>query len=188
MAKRRAIRLVDRFEVFKRDEFACQYCGRTPPGVLLQIDHVVAVAAGGDNTPDNLVTSCVECNIGKGAKELGAIRPIPSTERTEELRERAEQLRQYNAVLLARRKAEEETVTRIGSYWFEMRGEPGFVFGHGRVPSIKTFLRFLTEAEILDAADIALDRFGHNHSDTTAWKYFCGVCWKRIRTARGEQV
>jgi 5-methylcytosine-specific restriction endonuclease McrA len=56
-----------RFQVLRRDGHACRYCGRTPPEVKLHVDHVVAVALGGADTPDNLVTACSECNGGKSA-------------------------------------------------------------------------------------------------------------------------
>lgn len=55
-----------RFEVFKRDGFTCQYCGAKAPDVVLNVDHVNPVAAGGTNDITNLVTSCVSCNLGKG--------------------------------------------------------------------------------------------------------------------------
>jgi hypothetical protein len=55
-----------RFEIFKRDNFTCQYCGRTPQdGANLLIDHRLAAANGGKEEFDNLVTACFECNIGK---------------------------------------------------------------------------------------------------------------------------
>jgi 5-methylcytosine-specific restriction endonuclease McrA len=28
-----------RFDIFNRDAFTCQYCGRMPPVVMLEIDH-----------------------------------------------------------------------------------------------------------------------------------------------------
>lgn len=59
-----------RFEVLRRDSFTCRYCGRSAPEVALHIDHVVPVAAGGDNVPENLVTACQGCNLGKGARLL----------------------------------------------------------------------------------------------------------------------
>jgi hypothetical protein len=54
-----------RFEVFKRDSFKCQYCGRCAPDVVLNIDHIKAVADGGADHPANLVTACKGCNGGK---------------------------------------------------------------------------------------------------------------------------
>lgn len=47
--KRKAISTRTRFEVFKRDGFRCMYCGRTPPTVLLHVDHIIAVSNGGSN-------------------------------------------------------------------------------------------------------------------------------------------
>lgn len=38
-----------RFEVFKRDSFTCQYCGRSAPEVVLEVDHIVPVSKGGTN-------------------------------------------------------------------------------------------------------------------------------------------
>lgn len=68
--KRENIRKSVRFEVFKRDSFSCQYCGRSAPDVILHVDHINPVSKGGDNGILNLITSCVECNSGKGARPL----------------------------------------------------------------------------------------------------------------------
>ena len=70
MSERKGLSQKTRFEVFKRDKFTCQYCGRSAPEVILEVDHVKPVAKGGTNDIMNLVTACWECNHGKGAKEL----------------------------------------------------------------------------------------------------------------------
>ncbi len=54
-----------RFEILKRDDFKCVYCGRGASEVILEIDHVNPVAVGGDARQENLVTACKDCNIGK---------------------------------------------------------------------------------------------------------------------------
>src|SRR3990167_2754457 len=56
-----------RFEIFKRDDFTCQYCGRQAPAVILHADHIVPVADGGTDDPMNLITACEDCNHGKSA-------------------------------------------------------------------------------------------------------------------------
>ena len=70
MTKRKTISKKNRFEIFKRDKFICQFCGNTPPGVVLEIDHIKPVCEGGTNELINLVTSCFDCNRGKGPREL----------------------------------------------------------------------------------------------------------------------
>lgn len=60
-----------RFGVLQRDGFRCTYCGRTAAaGAVLQVDHVIPVAAGGTNDPDNLVAAYVDCNQGKSDRDI----------------------------------------------------------------------------------------------------------------------
>ena len=59
-----------RFEVLRRDNFACTYCGRKPPEVKLHVDHVIPYSKGGLTALENLRAACQECNIGKGTKLL----------------------------------------------------------------------------------------------------------------------
>ncbi len=54
-----------RFEVMRRDNFTCHYCGRKPPQVEMTLDHVNPRSLGGQDTPENLVVACTECNGGK---------------------------------------------------------------------------------------------------------------------------
>ena len=59
-----------RWHVFARDSFTCTYCGKRPPDVPLEVDHRLSVALGGTNDLENLVTSCQDCNRGKGADAI----------------------------------------------------------------------------------------------------------------------
>lgn len=54
-----------RFEVFRRDNHTCRYCGESAPNVKLTVDHVVPVSLGGSDEPGNLVAACGDCNSGK---------------------------------------------------------------------------------------------------------------------------
>ena len=54
-----------RRNIFKRDHWACQYCGRQPGGDELSIDHVVPRSQGGQSTWDNCVLACMKCNKRK---------------------------------------------------------------------------------------------------------------------------
>ncbi|MFQ6057607.1 MAG: HNH endonuclease [Anaerolineae bacterium] len=57
-----------RKEVFRRDNYTCQYCGRQTKDLTL--DHVVPRRRGGAHTWENLVSACRICNRRKGGKTL----------------------------------------------------------------------------------------------------------------------
>lgn len=67
-----------RFRVLTRDNFTCRYCGRKAPDVVLEVDHVVPVSAGGRDTEDNLVAACFDCNRAKGPKAIPARADSPA--------------------------------------------------------------------------------------------------------------
>ncbi len=57
-----------RVNIFGRDKFTCQYCGKKPQRSLLNIDHVVPRSLGGRTTWENVVCCCVDCNRCKGGR------------------------------------------------------------------------------------------------------------------------
>jgi hypothetical protein len=57
-----------RFRVYKRDDFKCVICGRSPatnPGLQLEADHIIPYSQGGETVLNNLQTLCKQCNRGK---------------------------------------------------------------------------------------------------------------------------
>lgn len=56
-----------RFEILRRDNHACRYCGRRAPDVELTVDHVIPTTLGGSDDPSNLVAACSDCNSGKSS-------------------------------------------------------------------------------------------------------------------------
>jgi 5-methylcytosine-specific restriction endonuclease McrA len=54
-----------RTNVYRRDGFACQYCGVQPGAEVLTLDHVVPRARGGLTEWNNIVTCCASCNARK---------------------------------------------------------------------------------------------------------------------------
>lgn len=55
-----------RFKVMRRDGYRCRLCGMTrDDGVTLEVDHILAVANGGQTEESNLWTLCRPCNSGK---------------------------------------------------------------------------------------------------------------------------
>ena len=76
-----------RFNLFLRDEFACQYCGARHD---LTFDHVIPRALGGVTSWENVVAACAPCNLRKGSKSLRnsglRLRKTPREPGSEELR------------------------------------------------------------------------------------------------------
>jgi 5-methylcytosine-specific restriction endonuclease McrA len=66
-----------RREVFIRDNYTCQYCGRQCGD--LTIDHIIPRSRGGPHTWENLVSACKPCNHRKGGKSLGEARMVLRT-------------------------------------------------------------------------------------------------------------
>jgi len=172
-----------RFKIFKRDEFKCQYCGRTPPNVILEVDHIIPIKNGGGNEEMNLLTACWECNRGKAAKSLNSV-PEGLNEQIQRETERLAQVKQFNKFLMEQRKYIDQTITRIGRYWYDnFISEKGKnTFNREREASIRLFLSKLPEATILNAVDIAMRRkHPYSKDDENTFKYFCGICWKEIK-------
>lgn len=57
-----------RHNIFLRDDNTCQYCARKLPRTELNLDHVVPRAQGGATTWENVVCSCIACNLKKGGR------------------------------------------------------------------------------------------------------------------------
>jgi len=57
---------LSRREVFNRDKYTCQYCGKQMRDLTL--DHVVPKSRGGGHSWENLVSACKPCNHRKGGK------------------------------------------------------------------------------------------------------------------------
>ena len=57
-----------RFNIYARDDNTCQYCGRRCRRSELNLDHVVPRSRGGTTNWENVVCSCVACNLRKGGR------------------------------------------------------------------------------------------------------------------------
>lgn len=177
--KRRAVSTKTRFEVFKRDGFTCQYCGASPPGVLLHVDHILAVAAGGGNAIDNLITACQPCNLGKGARDL-TVAPQSLAEKAQETAEREAQLAGWQAILEEKRQRLDAEVWRVVEVMFSPKVER---IDRDVYSSIQRFVEKLGVHACLDAAEIAMNA---PIPTRAVFRYFCGVCWNRVREVQKQ--
>ena len=68
MVKRppRVVRRLTRLEIFKRDNYTCQYCGKETRHLTL--DHVMPRFRKGPHTWENVVSACMPCNREKAGR------------------------------------------------------------------------------------------------------------------------
>lgn len=170
MTERRPISKRIRFEVFKRDAFTCQYCGGHPPAVILHVDHIKALAAGGADDIDNMVTACSECNLGKGATDLTVV-PQSLADKAIEIQEREAQIAGYEAILSARRERIDAEMWEIADELAHNASVDGM--NRGWLQKIRSSLDTLGFDETLDCARIARARMPYGTYKTFA--YFCGI-------------
>ena len=173
---RKAIGKKLRFEVFKRDEFTCVYCGATPPSVILQIDHIHPVAEGGSNHIDNLITSCQPCNIGKGANLLTNI-PQSLKEKASFVAEQEAQLKGYYEIMQMQQDRIDAEIWQIAEILDSVTPENGI--NRDWAQSIKKFLNNLGFFVVKDASEIARAKYKYGGKKT--FLYFCGICLNRMK-------
>lgn len=61
----------NRSKIYERDNYQCTYCGKQLTRFTATLDHITPVAAGGDHSPENLKTACLQCNSRKTSRPLG---------------------------------------------------------------------------------------------------------------------
>jgi 5-methylcytosine-specific restriction endonuclease McrA len=57
-----------RLNIYARDGDTCQYCARKLPRTELNLDHVNPRSQGGKTSWENVVCSCIPCNLRKGGR------------------------------------------------------------------------------------------------------------------------
>ncbi len=162
MAKRKAISKRVRFEVFKRDGFKCQYCGRSAPDVLLHVDHIHPVAKGGSGDILNLATSCADCNSGKGDRALDDD-SVLSRQRVQ-LQEANERLGQLKLMVSWREGLRKSLSSEVDAV-AEAYGQacPGWSVNDTGRRTVTGHLKKHGLAAVLDAIDKASDRVTINN-------------------------
>lgn len=156
-----------RFEVLRRDGHRCHYCGATPPDAKLTVDHVTAVALGGTDTADNLVTACEPCNSGKSATPAGA--PLIAA-----VRERDQEFRTAVAATAEDDRARQDFADAFLDAWDDANGgelPPGWA------KTIEAYRKGgMTPHMWAETVSIAMERPGIDDR----FRYCCGVARRKV--------
>ena len=168
-----------RFEVFKRDGFRCSYCGKEPPQVVLECDHIDPKSKGGKDDINNLITACFDCNRGKKNIPLDKI-PQQIQDNLEVLKEKEEQLKEYRKFAAKVEKRIKKDMDDINAIYSEEYAGWKLSDDFYR-RSLRRFLQLLPKHEIEDSLRIAISRYPGGRNKDKVIPYFCGICWHKIR-------
>lgn len=158
-SKREPIPKKVRFEVFKRDSFTCQYCGKKAPDVVLELDHIEPVSKGGGNEIINLVTSCFDCNRGKSDKRLSDDAAISiQRQQLEQIQERRQQLEMFKEWRDELNLIEKETVDYLEEYIVATKQYANGVTDYGRDHLTKLVKKYGLEV-VIDSIDKAFSQY-----------------------------
>ncbi|CCW14628.1 HNH endonuclease [Rhodococcus aetherivorans] len=156
-----------RYEILRRDNHSCRYCGATAPGVKLTVDHVIPQVLGGSNEPSNLVTACSDCNNGKSAT-------MPDAPTVDDIEARSAQwasaMRQAADELSADRRAVDDVCRAFDEVWSRYRP----VGWRSTIEAV--YAAGLPADVIVEMAHVAQEA----RDVDSRWNYFCGCCWKRV--------
>jgi len=160
--KKQSIRITlskkTRFEVFKRDKFKCQYCGREAPNIVLEIDHIKPISKGGINDMLNLVTSCFDCNRGKSNREMNDDSIIiKQRNQLEELQARREQIELMMTWKQELGKLDEDIVNKIIIY-IEKKMKP-YTLKKAGIKKVEKLLKKFNFTDIIDSIDISASNY-----------------------------
>jgi len=158
MNQRTAISKKLRFEVFKRDKFTCQYCGKQAPNVVLEVDHIQPVSKAGKNGILNLITSCIECNRGKTNIELDDHSALSKQRKQLELlQERRAQIELMFKWKKELEKIDDDTTDMVVSYIGNKIA--GFSLNAKGASTIAALTKKYGLADILEAVDLSAIKY-----------------------------
>lgn len=157
--ERKSFSKKERFEIFKRDNFTCQYCGREAPDVILELDHIKPLAKGGSNDITNLITSCFDCNRGKGPRELSDHSEIKKQkdelDKLNERRKQLEMLSEWRRDLL---NLKEDKVETLAEYWRELCNKQFHLNESGK-NTVRQLIKDYSVDEIMEAMDTTREQY-----------------------------
>lgn len=174
--ERKSISKKTRFEVFKRDLFTCQYCGSKAPDSILEIDHIKPISKGGSDDILNLITSCFDCNRGKGKRELSDKAVIDKQiNQMQELQERKMQIEMLMDWKMELARMSDDFSDKLSEYFNELTG---YGINEKGKKTLSKICKKYGYSCVIDAIDTVVDKYfkGDHDSVELAFKKIGPVC------------
>ena len=164
-----------RYEVLRRDDHTCRYCGGVAPDVVLTIDHVTPVTLGGTDSPENLVAACKDCNAGKTSSTPDADMVAGVTD--DQIRWAAA-IKAASAAMLVDRDAQTRRCASFLTAWRAWDDMTSYL-PDDWAESVDGWLAGgIPELILLDSLDIALSKRSVAHRDV--FRYLAGIIKNKL--------
>lgn len=177
--KRKAISKKVRFEVFKRDSFTCQYCGKCAPDVVLHIDHIDPVSKGGGNDILNLITACESCNGGKSDTKLDDQTTL--AKQVQQLADLSEKREQLKMMVEWRKglKSIDKMSLDVATDHFTGLFDGWEITGEKSLAKLRKLIKDFGLNMVMEAMDVAKDQYATTMTNETvsmAFSKLGGIC------------
>ena len=174
-----------RYEILNRDGFACVYCGADAK--QLHVDHVMPTALGGSDDPSNLVTSCQDCNLGKASSSPNAEQVAAVDARDIEWRK---QVADALDSIAAEQHLENDLIDEVGKEWesWTWRDRGGNHRQFDRPPGWRNSVRLMLQRGFTPESLAACITIAMEAKPDDEWSYFCGIVWRTLKRAQGEDM
>jgi hypothetical protein len=149
------------------------------PDVVLEIDHINPVKRGGKNDILNLVTSCLDCNRGKGQKTLTDNQIIKQQqELLKDLNEKREQLKMMLVWKKELESFENEQVSAVEKMLFTATKDCLSEYGRN---SIKKAIKKYGLEEVIESTKISISQYNNGTEDgiEKTFAYIPRICANR---------
>lgn len=169
-----------RYEVLRRDNHTCRYCGESAPEVRITVDHVVPIALGGSDEPSNLVAACADCNAGKSSSNPDA--PLVDDVDQRYVRWRDAMMFAFEVDMELRKSRDARRAAFLSAWnnWtYESQGKRHTI--DLPIDWHQTVDRFLTSGLMIEDLHEAIDQTMCRRGIRDEFSYFCGVCWNLIK-------
>jgi len=170
-----------RFEILRRDNHACRYCGATAPDVKLTVDHVIPTSLGGSDEASNLVTACAPCNSGKSSSS-------PDAAHVADVEQKALLWAEAMKIATIERDCDREERKVAHSDFLEIWNRWTYADKSGDRKNVPLPGDWKTSVERFYAAGLDYDDLEELiesamtcKTATDTFRYFCGCCWTRVR-------
>lgn len=170
-----------RFEIFRRDNHTCRYCGAAAPDVPITVDHVIPVALGGTDEATNLVTACGDCNSGKTSTNPDD--PLVADVEQDALRW-ALAMERAADIQASERDRFQKFVHHFDAFWADWHIGSGDTERSLPLPSDYTqslhrfFVLGLEKGFVEYAIRTAME--APRVKSNNVFRYFAGVCWRHL--------